>query len=65
MKPTNDEIMVRWRDEICKKADEVDPENMYVWEGVWCGFVIGAGRPDLATYEGYQEFGWPQERQYA
>ena len=31
-----------WKD-ICSKADEVDPEGLYIWEGMFVGVVIALG----------------------
>ena len=66
---TNDEVVRRWQELICKparKAEENQPDDgpewdTYVWEGVWVGFVIGLGRPDLANYTAYMDLGFPWE----
>lgn len=69
---TNDEVVRRWREQICKPAqatettmNEIDGEapdwERYNWEGIWVGFVIGLGRPDLANYRSYMDLGFPWE----
>lgn len=66
---TDDEVIRRWKELICKPAQDAEEREMedgpdwdnYIWEGVWMGFVIGLGRPDLATYNAYINLGFPWE----
>lgn len=60
-KPTDRDIVTRWKAEVCLRSKEVDPCFEFTWEGVWCGFVIGAGRKDLANYNDYMRLGFPEE----
>lgn len=60
-KPSLNDIRKRWREEVCAKAVDIDPDSEYTWEGIWIGFCIGAGRPDLATYSAYMDIGFPEE----
>ena len=39
--------------------DKVDPREELSWESLWHGFVIGKGRPELATYTHYMRLGFP------
>ena len=39
--------------------DQVDPRDQLSWESLWHGFVIGKGRPELATYTHYLRLGFP------
>jgi hypothetical protein len=41
------------------EADDVDPRDELHWESLWHGFVIGKGRPDLATFTHYMRLGHP------
>jgi hypothetical protein len=60
---TDDEVVTRWREQVVRVATWVDPNQEYVWEGVWVGFVIGLGRPDLADSESYMRLGFPVENE--
>lgn len=37
------DILRIWKDEICSKEDEVDPNQEYIWEGIFVGLCIGHG----------------------
>lgn len=59
--PTNAAVVKRWREEVCERSGDIDPDNELTWEGIWFGFVIGLGRPDLATNYNYLKLGLPEE----
>ena len=61
--PSKLEIVKRWRKEVCERQAEVDPDDELDWESLWRGFVIGAGRPDLANYNDYMDLGFIFERE--
>ena len=61
MRVSNAQIIERWREEVCKRSRKVDPGSEFDWQGVWAGFVIGCGRPDLANYMDYMRLGYPEE----
>lgn len=62
--PTKDQvtkdkrIQKAWVDAVVH-AERVDPRDELHWESLWTGFVIGKGRPDLATYTHYLRLGFP------
>ena len=63
--PTNAEVVESWREMIVSRTEEIDPEDedcgMH-WHSIWVGFVVGIGRPDLATWKDYDRLGYPEER---
>jgi hypothetical protein len=61
--PSDKDVVAAWKTRICDRAAEVDPNEEFTWEGIWVGFVIGIGRPDLATYEAYMDHGFPPQVQ--
>jgi hypothetical protein len=52
-------VVAEWRDRVVKS--ELDPDYELDWFSLWCGFVIGLGYPDLATYRHYMDLGFPVE----
>jgi hypothetical protein len=58
---TNDQVVDLWRQRIVLRANEVDPGQEQIWESIWIGFVTALDRPDLATYDGYINLGFPVE----
>jgi hypothetical protein len=61
MRLATKDVVKRWRDRVCRRWQQVDPGEAFVWQGVWTGFVTALGRDDLANYEAYMELGYPHE----
>lgn len=61
MRPTQRQIIGRWRREIVQQAKKIDPGQEHDWHSIWVGFVIGAGRPEFADYQTYMAIGFPEE----
>ena len=54
----DDEKLVKaWTKQVVEN-DKVDRREELSWESLWHGFVIGKGRPDLATYTHYMRLGF-------
>ncbi len=54
----NDEkVQKDWTNHVVKN-DKVDPREELSWESLWYGFVIGKGRPELATFTHYMRLGF-------
>lgn len=60
-KLTEADVVKRWKSEIVKARGNDSEFQEVHWSGVWYGFVIGLGRPDLAHYEHYMRLGFPEE----
>jgi hypothetical protein len=52
---TKKQALKVWNDEICMRADKVDPCNNYVWEGIFIGLVIGLGGTPEQGHSWYSE----------
>jgi len=37
------EVLREWRDEICKKRQQIDPNGEMLLMSLWLGFAIGKG----------------------
>jgi hypothetical protein len=37
------EILEAYRDKICKRSKEIDPEFRFTWEALFIGLAIGMG----------------------
>ena len=59
---TTEEVVERWRRQVCERSDDVDPGNEHDWQSLWIGLCIGMRRPDLANYSTYMKHGFPLER---
>ena len=40
---TKKEVLAAYRDEICKKVDQIDPDQELDWRSMFIGFAIGKG----------------------
>lgn len=62
--PTKDQIakdrrlVKAWTAQIVDN-DKIDRHEDQHWESLWHGFVIGKGRPELATFTHYMRLGFP------
>ena len=57
---TEESVVRLWKERICLNPD-VDPSQEHDWFSLWCGFVIGLNRADLATDHHYMMLGFPEE----
>jgi hypothetical protein len=55
------DVVRLWAERVCRRWQQVDPGQAFVWQGVWTGFVTALGRDDLANYQAYMELGYPAE----
>lgn len=47
---TDENLLQSWKRDIFDKADDVDPENEYIWDGVAIGYFIGKGQSIESAY---------------
>lgn len=62
--PNIAQAVALWRERIVHHATRLDRghnKGGHDWFSLWVGFVIGLGRPDLATYSKYLRYGYPEE----
>jgi hypothetical protein len=57
-----DVILTIWKKEVCAKAEEVDPDSEYIWEGIFVGVVIALGGTAEYARELYNTKGFELER---
>jgi hypothetical protein len=60
---SDEEVLARWKKEICDKAKKVDPGSEFTWQGIWVGFAIGCGMPleKATSYDFYINHAFPLE----
>ena len=61
-KTLEDAILTIWKKDVCAKAEEVDPDSEYIWEGIFVGVVIALGGTAEYARELYNEKGFEMER---
>jgi hypothetical protein len=61
--PSDEEVLARWKKEICEMADIIDPGEEQTWQGIWIGFAIGCGMPieKATSYTFYIDKAFPLE----
>ena len=53
--PNKDQILKVWKEQVCDKANDVDPYGERVWSDIFMGLVIGMGGTPDQSRELYTE----------
>jgi hypothetical protein len=62
--PSAQDVVDQWVSAIVLQSHVIESADEQDWTSLWFGFVIGIGRPDLATKESYLNLGFPEEKKF-